>query len=269
MDDHFRLRPEALDTALKAATLAGRKVVAVVASAGSTATGSFDPLEPVADFCERHGLWFHVDGAHGASAVLSPTHRHRVRGIDRADSVVWDAHKGLLMPALVTAVLFRDGARSFEAFAQEASYLFHGDAERPWSDVALRTLECTKEMMALKVYACLSVLGTRLFSDAVTESYDQARRFAARLTASGDFQVAVPPDCNILCFRHTPAHVPPEEWDGLQVRLRERLVTRGDFYLVQTKLPRGVYLRVTLINPLTTDGDLDALMDALRAAARR
>ncbi len=269
VDEYFRLRPEALDTALETATLAGRKVVAVVASAGSTATGSFDPLEPVADFCEQHGLWFHVDGAHGASAVLSPTHRHLVRGIDRADSVVWDAHKGLLMPALVTAVLFRDGARSFEAFAQEASYLFPGDAGRPWSDVALRTLECTKEMMALKVYACLCVLGTRLFSDAVTESYDQARRFAARLTASGDFQVAVPPDCNILCFRHTPAHVPPEEWDGLQVRLRERLVTRGDFYLVQTKLPRGVYLRVTLINPLTTDADLDALLESLRAAARR
>ncbi|WP_164017601.1 pyridoxal phosphate-dependent decarboxylase family protein [Pyxidicoccus trucidator] len=269
VDEHFRLRPESLDAALKTATLAGRKVIAVVASAGSTATGAFDPLEPVADFCERHGLWFHVDGAHGASAVLSPTYRHLVRGIDRADSVVWDAHKGLLMPALVTAVLFRDGARSFEAFAQEASYLFHGEAERPWSDVALRTMECTKEMMALKVYACLAVLGTRLFSDAVTESYDQARRFAQRLSAADDFEVAVPPDCNILCFRHTPAHVPPEEWDALQARLRERLVTRGDFYLVQTKLPKGVYLRVTLINPLTTDADLDAMLEALRTAARR
>jgi L-2,4-diaminobutyrate decarboxylase len=269
VDEHFRLRPESLDAALKTATLAGRKVIAVVASAGSTATGAFDPLEQVADFCERHGLWFHVDGAHGASAALSPAYRHLVRGIERADSVVWDAHKGLLMPALVTAVLFRDGARSFEAFAQEASYLFHGEAERPWSDVALRTMECTKEMMALKVYACLAVLGTRLFSDAVTESYDQARRFAQRLSAAGDFEVAVPPDCNILCFRHTPEHVPPAEWDALQGRLRERLVTRGDFYLVQTKLPKGVYLRVTLINPLTTDADLDAMMDALRAAARR
>ncbi|AEI64415.1 pyridoxal phosphate-dependent decarboxylase family protein [Corallococcus macrosporus] len=269
VDDHFRLRPEALDAALESATRAGRKPIAVVASAGATATGAFDPLEPVADFCERHGLWFHVDGAHGASAVLSPAHRHLVRGIDRADSVVWDAHKGLLMPALVTAVLFRDGARSFESFSQEASYLFHGDAERPWSDVGLRTLECTKEMMALKVYACLAVLGTRLFSDAVTEAYEQTRRFAQRLADAGDFEVAVPPECNILCFRHTPAHVPMEEWDALQTKLRERLVTRGDFYLVQTKLPRGVHLRVTLINPLTTDADLDALMDALRAAALR
>jgi L-2,4-diaminobutyrate decarboxylase len=175
----------------------------------------------------------------------------------------------MLMPALVTAVLFRDASRSFDAFAQEASYLFHGEDTRPWSDVALRTLECTKEMMALKLYTCLQLLGTRLFADAVTESFDLARRFAARLQASGDFEVPVLPDCNIVCFRHTPPGVPPAELDALQARLRQRLVTRGDFYLVQTVLPgRGLHLRTTLINPLTTDAELDALLDALRTAAQ-
>ncbi|RKH47016.1 pyridoxal phosphate-dependent decarboxylase family protein [Corallococcus sicarius] len=269
VDARFRVQPDALEAALQDATRKGRKVIAVVASAGSTTTGAFDPLEAVADFAQAHGLWFHVDGAHGAAASLSPKYRAQVRGIERADSVVWDAHKGLLMPALVTAVLFRDGARSFDAFAQEASYLFHGDDDaRPYSDVALRTLECTKEMMSLKVYTCLSVLGTRLFEEAVTASYDQARRFAAKLQATPDFEVAVPPDCNIVCFRHTPAHVPEPGWDALQARLREALVTRGDFYLVQARLPRGAYLRTTLIHPLTRDEDLDVLLDTLREAAR-
>ncbi|RYZ38377.1 MAG: aminotransferase class V-fold PLP-dependent enzyme [Myxococcaceae bacterium] len=268
VDAAFRVRPDALEAALQEALGRGRKPIAVVASAGSTATGAFDPLEPVADFAEKHGLWFHVDGAHGAAASLSPKYRAQVKGIERADSVVWDAHKGLLMPALVTAVLFRDGARSFDAFSQEAHYLFHGDDARPYSDVGLRTLECTKEMMPLKVYACLSVLGTRVFEEAVTASYDQARRFAALLAATPDFQVAVPPDCNIVCFRHTPAHVPKQGWDALQARLREALVTGGNFYLVQTRLPDGVYLRTTLIHPLTGDGDLEALLEALRQAAR-
>lgn len=265
VDAHFRLRPDALEGALAAATRSGRRPIAVVASAGSTATGAFDPLEPVADFCERHGLWFHVDGAHGAAAALSPTYRHQVKGIERADSVVWDAHKMMMMPALITAVLFRDGARSFEAFAQQASYLYGPDTRR-WSDVGMRTLECTKEMMALKLYTCLSLLGTRMFSDYVTATFDLTRRFAQRLQASGDFEVPVPPDCNILCFRHTPQGLPASQLDALQSRLREQLVTRGDFYLVQTTLPSGVYLRTTLVNPLTSDAELDALMEALRRA---
>ncbi len=267
VDAHYRLRPEALEDALAAAKRAGRRPIAVVASAGSTATGAFDPLEAVADFCEKHGLWFHVDGAHGASAALSPSYRHRVKGIERADSVVWDAHKLMMMPALITAVLFRDASRSFEAFAQEASYLFHGQDSRRWSDVALRTLECTKEMMALKLYACLHVLGTKLFADSITDTFDLSRRFAERLQSSGDFELAVPPDCNIVCFRYTPEGVPAAELDALQVRLRESLVTSGDFYLVQTTLGGRVWLRTTLINPLTTDADLDALLVALRRAA--
>ncbi len=265
VDAHFRLRPESLEDALVAATRAGRRPIAVVASAGSTSTGAFDPLEAVADFCERHGLWFHVDGAHGASAALSPTYRHQLKGIERADSVVWDAHKMMMMPALITAVVFRDGSRSFEAFAQQASYIFGPDTRR-WSDVGMRTLECTKEMMALKLYTCLSLLGTRLFSDYVTATFDLTRRFAQRLRASGDFEVPVAPDCNILCFRHTPAGLPASALDALQARLRQKLVTQGAFYLVQTTLPTGVYLRTTLINPLTTDAELDALMHALRDA---
>lgn len=267
VDAHFRLRPEALEEARTRALKAGRHPIAVVACAGSTATGAFDPLEAVADFCERQGLWFHVDGAHGASAVLSPEDRHQVKGIERADSVVWDAHKMMLMPALITAVLFREGSRSFEAFAQEASYLFHGQDTRRWSDVGLRTLECTKEMMALKLYTCLSLLGTRFFSDYVAATFALARRFAAMLQAAPDFELAVEPGCNIVCFRHTPAGLPPSEWDALQTHLRERLVTRGDFYLVQTTLPRGVHLRTTLINPLTSEADLNALLETLRQAA--
>ena len=267
VDAEYRLRPETLEATLAAATRAGRRPIAVVASAGSTATGAFDPLEPVADFCEKHGLWFHVDGAHGASIALSPRYRHLVKGIERADSVVWDAHKLMLMPALITAVLFRDGQRSFDAFAQEASYLFNGRDERPWSDVALRTMECTKEMMALKLYTCLSVLGTRLFEEHVTGLIDLARRFATRLQAASDFELATPPDCDIVCFRHIPRGLPEAELDMLQVRLRETLRDRGGFHLVQTTLRGHVWLRVTLINPLTTDADLDALLEALRRAA--
>ncbi|HSP19114.1 MAG TPA: pyridoxal-dependent decarboxylase, partial [Myxococcaceae bacterium] len=123
VDERFKLRPEALPATFEAAERAGRQVFAVVASAGSTSTGAFDPLDAVADFCRARGLWLHVDGAHGAAAVLSPRYAHLAAGIGRADSLVWDAHKMMLLPALLTAVLFRDARRSYEAFSQRADYL--------------------------------------------------------------------------------------------------------------------------------------------------
>jgi L-2,4-diaminobutyrate decarboxylase len=271
VDAQFRLAAPALAPAKRAAEAAGRRVIGVVASAGSTATGAYDPLHAVASFCEGHGLWMHVDGAHGAAAALSARHRALVAGIERADSVVWDAHKLMLMPALVTAVIFRDGGRSYEAFAQDASYLFEDvSPERQWFNLAGRTLECTKLMMSLKLYAALATRGPAFFARYLDDMYALAAAFAERIDAAPDFQLAVRPQSNIVCFRH----LPPDgrrgpALDELQARVRRQLLERGDFYLVQTGLPDGVYLRVTLLNPLTTLGDLEALLAAVREAAAR
>ena len=267
-DARFRLRAEALPDALERAQRAGRRVVAVVASAGSTATGALDPLDAVADFCAAHDLWLHVDGAHGAALALSPRHRPRLAGIERADSVVWDAHKMMLTPGLVTAVLFREGARSYEPFAQEASYLFGGAApEDEWFNYAHRTLECTKRMKSLELYVALSVLGTRLFGDYVAGMVDLAAELALRLRETRDFELAVEPECNIVCFRHLRPGLEGPALDRLQEAVRRALVAEGGFYIVQTRLPAGVFLRTTLMNPLTTPADLAALLEAIRRIA--
>ncbi len=268
-DARFRMRPEGLAGALAAARAAGRHVVAVVACAGSTATGAYDPLEPVADFCARHGLWLHVDGAHGASAALSPRYRGLLAGVERADSVVWDAHKMLLMPALLTAVIYRDGRRAPEAFRQSASYLFaaEGDAAGD-DDLGRRTFECTKRMMGFQLYAALAAHGPTTFGAFVERAYDLARAFAGAIEGAGDFELAAPPEANIVCFRLRPPGLDAgPALDALQERARERVVRSGAFYLVRTRLPAGLFLRVTLMNPFTTEADLEGLLAALRAAA--
>ena len=265
VDERFRLLPADLPRALEAARRAGRHVFAVVASAGSTATGSFDPLAATAEFCAAHGLWLHVDGAHGGAAALSPQTRGLLAGIERADSVVVDAHKMMLQPALVTAVLYRDGGHASGAFAQEASYLFQGGPDA-WADVGRRTVECTKRMLSLELYATLEVHGTRLLSDYVAASFALGRRFARLLEAAPDFELAVEPECNIVCFRHVPEGA--SDLDALQARIREAVVRSGAFYLVQTRLRDALWLRTTLIHPLTGESDLVALLASLRAAAR-
>jgi L-2,4-diaminobutyrate decarboxylase len=266
-DSALRVDPAALAAAYEAARLTGREPIAVVANACSTPTGSYDPLERIADFCAAKDLWLHVDGAHGFGAALVPQHAPLLEGIARADSVVWDLHKMLRMPALCTAVVFRDKAHSYATFAQDASYLFQGTPEQEWYNLGQRTIECTKGMIALKAFICLQVYGTQYFADYIAGRYALARRFYDLLHASADFECPVAPQANIVCFRHVPAEVPAAALDELQDSIRQKLIASGKFYISQTRLAGGLHMRVTLINPATQDSDLQALLEEVRSVA--
>jgi len=245
----------------------GKHVVAVVGNACTTSTGSYDPLEEMAAFCKKYDLWFHVDGAHGAGAALTTKYRHRVRGIGEADSVVVDFHKMLLCPALTTAVVFKNGKDSYGTFSQKASYLLGNKKEGNWFDIAERTLECTKKMMGVKVYAILKIYGVRLFSDYVTRAYDLAGEFAAMIKESGDFELALEPASNIVCFRYVPGKEGVSELDEINTNVRNRLKEEGEFYIVQTVIDGVVYLRTTLMNPFTSRNDLTQLLKKIREVA--
>ncbi len=264
-DAAYRLDPSDVRAAHRRATERGLRPFALVASAGATGTGSIDPLNAAADLAEELGLWLHVDGAHGASALLSARYRTALAGIERADSLVWDAHKLMSMPALATAVLFRDGATAYATFAQKAAYLFEDRQEPPWFDIGLRTIECTKPLIALSLYGCLATLGTRVFAEAVELVYDLARAFARLLVAEPDFEIACQPDANIVCFRYVP-DPSRADLDDLQREIRDALRESGAFYCVVTTLRGKVYLRVSLMNPRTTFADLEALVAAIRGA---
>ena len=255
VDDRLRMIPAALERAIADARKRKRSPIAVVASAGSTAGGAIDPLDAIADVCAREALWLHVDGAHGASLLLSDAHRAKLRGIERADSIVWDAHKLMMMPALVTAVLFKDAAHGAGAFAQEAGYLF--DDEDAGDDVGRRTVECTKRMMSLKLYACLRSLGTRVFADHVDRCCALATSLAAKARARG-WAVLVEPEANIVCFRPSLDGAPLD--GGRVAAVRKRVLEDGRFYIVQLHWQGALWLRCTLSQPLTTDTDLDALL---------
>jgi len=271
-DDELRMRGPALAGALDDAARRGLRVFAVVASAGATAAGTFDPLDELADVCSARGVWLHVDGAHGASALFSAQHRHRLAGVARADSLVWDAHKLLLVPSLATTVLYRDGRRTWEAFAQEASYLFAGsDPRARWFDLGTRTLECTKPNLALDLYAILAVHGPGLLAAHVDRTTALAAALADRIEAAPDFRLAVRPATNIVCFRVEPESLAgdADALDALQDTVRDTLVRDGGFYLVRTRLRGRTWLRTTLMSPYTHERDLDALLEAVHACATR
>ena len=133
--------------------------MAVVATAGTTPTGSFDDIDAIGRICDERGLWLHVDGAHGASALLSPAHRARLAGIHRARSIAWDPHKMMLMPLTASVVLVKHERDLESAFSQQAPYLFHGNAgERNW-DQGLRSFTCSRRIDALKVWVAIQRYG--------------------------------------------------------------------------------------------------------------
>jgi L-2,4-diaminobutyrate decarboxylase len=257
VDARHRLTADAVARAIDHAAGGGRTIIGVVAAAGSTATGAFDPLDELAALCEERGLWLHVDAAHGGGAALSATHASKLRGIARADSVVWDAHKLLMMPALVTAVLFRRDADSFAAFAQQAAYLFDSGAA---ADLGKRTLECTKRAMAIELWTALRVHGDAWFGAVVDRLHALAQALAARVAAAADFELALAPDSNIVVYRVRGAD---------NRALRQAVVEDGRFYVVGVELAGAYWLRSTVMNPLIEPADLDRLLDHLRALACR
>lgn len=277
----WQMDAEALAATLDRLAAEGRPVMAVVATAGSTATGSFDDLQAIGRACEERGIWLHVDGAHGASALLSARHRHRVAGIEHARSIAWDPHKMMLMPLSASAVLVRRESDLEAAFSQSAPYLFHAREGRNW-DQGIRSFTCSRRVDALKVWVALQRYG----ADAIGALYDRLCDAATTLhglvEARADFVALNVPESNILCFRYVGQHeggrrgqeggtatatASGDPWaarlDALNLRLREEYNRAGDGWITTTMLGGRRVLRVTLMNPRTSRVDLERVVDGL------
>jgi L-2,4-diaminobutyrate decarboxylase len=256
----------ALRRTLDELAAAGRAVMAVVATAGSTATGTFDDLHAVADECDRHGLWLHVDGAHGASALLSAEHRHRMRGVERARSLAWDPHKMLLLPLSAGMLLVRDERDLERAFAQRAPYLFHdAGGARSW-DMGQRSFLCSRRGDALKLWVALQRYG----ADGLGMLYDHlcatTRQLHQEIARRADFEALHEPAANILCFRYRPtAALDDAALDALNAEVRARYNRSGEGWLTITTLDGRRVLRVTIMNPRTGETHVRRLLDGLAA----
>lgn len=268
IDSNRRIDPQQLDEQLQSLRANERQVIAVVACACATPIGAFDDLTAIADVCERHGVWLHVDAAHGGSVLMSRQHRSKAAGIDRADSVVWDAHKMLFVPALCAAVLYKNRDHRFETFRQDAPYLF--DPSNPGLadyDSGVSTIECTKRALGYGLWGIWSLFGEELFEQMVDRTFERGHQLWELLCEADDFEPLHEPECNIVAFRYLPPGIADASADvqnQFQFDLRTKLIQSGDFYIVQAKLNGQSTLRACVMNPLTTTDDLRELLNALR-----
>src|ERR687892_1610771 len=261
VDEYERIVPGALEAALERADAAGRRPMALVAAACATSTGLHDDLVAVGRFCRERGIWFHVDAAHGASALLSPDHRDLLRGIEQADSVVWDAHKMLRTSGVCAAILVRDARRLDAAFQQQASYLIYEDATTTGPDLLGRQVECTKAQLGLKVFLNLAFRGERGLGEYVAEQYEKTLGFWETISSRPGFECLCRPESNILCFRYGSDA-------DLQVALRERLLAEGRFHLSSTEVNGTRWLRMSVMAPATGERTIEELLDSIERLVR-
>ena len=260
---NFTMQTQLLEACYEKAKQDGIRVMAVVGCSPSTSTGMFDDLEAIAGFCKKKKIWFHVDAAHGGGAVFSEKYKHLLKGIDQADSIVIDGHKMLMTPGIMTFVLFKEKNNSYATFNQKAQYLLAKTKDEEWYNMARRTMECTKLMMSIKFYSILQCYGEEVFAQSVDCLFDLGKELAVKIKQRQNFELALEPQSNIVCFRYIKPAVSAAGLNRLNSEIRNEILEKGEFYIVQTALNDLVYLRTTLMNPQTDGGDLEELLDEI------
>jgi glutamate/tyrosine decarboxylase-like PLP-dependent enzyme len=263
VDGDLRMTGPGLARMVTADREAGLLPWAVVANAGTTHTGTVDPLGQMAAVCRRENLWLHVDAAYGWAAALTAEGERELAGIGEADSVTLDPHKWLAQTFDVGCVLVRDGRRLPETFATRPDYLQDvvSDAEDEVS-FADHGIALSRRFRALKVWFSLQVLGLDWFRRLVEHCCRLADYAQARLEAAGSFEILCPRRMSIVCFRHVPRG-DGCDLDTANSRLLTALRQTGRAFLSSTRLRGQLAVRMCFINWRTTAGDVDEVVDLL------
>jgi glutamate/tyrosine decarboxylase-like PLP-dependent enzyme len=268
-DDDLRLRSAALAACVAEDRERGQRPWLVVANAGATGTGTIDPLAELAEFCRERRLWLHVDAAYGWAAALAPEQLPLLAGIAEADSVTLDPHKWFAQPFDVGCVLVREGRLLAETFAQPAAYLQDvapGDDEVNFAD---RGLALTRRFRALKIWLSVKVLGVGWFRQLVDRSCQLAQLAEDRLNRSKSFEVLLPRQLSIVCFRHVPdRRLGETELAAHNRRLVRDLRATGRAFISSTVVRGQLALRLCFVNWRTTAADVEEVIGLLERLGR-
>ena len=268
-DAQRRMIPAALRRELDSCRRDGSVVMAVVATAGTTDFGSIDPLDEIAAICAAAGVWLHVDAAYGCGLLVSPTRRHLLDGIERADSVTVDYHKSFFQPVSSSAVLVRDG-RTLRHVTWHADYLnpARAAAQRIPNQVD-KSLQTTRRFDALKLWLTLRIMGPDTVGALFDEVVDRAQEAWRLLAADPRFEVVTRPELSTLVFRWRPAGLAAGLVDDANLHAREALAASGAALVAGTRVDGAHHLKFTLLNPETTLADVAGVLELIAEHADR
>ncbi|RBW56690.1 decarboxylase [Tenacibaculum sp. E3R01] len=258
-DLEFRISINKLKNAIAKDRLEGLQPFCYIASAGTTNTGTVDPLNDIADICEEEDLWMHVDGAYGGAAILAEKGAKALRGIERADSLTVDPHKWFYQPYEIGCLLVKDASWLSNTFSEKPEYL--RDIEGNESEINFYDygIQLTRRFRALKFYMSIKTYGLDTFKKAVTYNIQLTDDVEKMLRKSRNWEIISPATLAVINFRYNPLglNLSEQELDELNQKISKKVMESREALLVTTVLNKQVVLRMCLINPKTTFKDVE------------
>ena len=265
-DSRFRIRLDALAAALAADRAAGRTPFLLVGNAGTTNTGAVDDLPALADLAARERLWFHVDAAYGGFFLLTEEGRRALAGIERADSIVLDPHKGLFLPYGTGALLVRDGETLKRAHALSAEYMPTMQEAADLTDFNLLSPELSRDFRGLRIWLPIRMHGIAPFRRNLEEKLQLARWAADQLREIRGIEIVAEPQLSILAFRRTRSGADGAALDRENRSVLERINARQRVYLTGTVVGGRFAIRICVLSFRTHRERMEQALEDIRAA---
>lgn len=243
-------------------------VFCLIASAGNTSMGAIDPIKQLAQLTSKNNIWLHIDAAHGGALLVSDKQRPKLDGISLADSFSVDTHKMLFTPSLCTLLFYKNKSHAYQAFQQQASYVFEEEKDiYTHFDAAEKNFECTKRPTITNFWATWAVYGRQIFEQKIDYLCELTQKAYNYLLLQTDFEAIHRPEINILCFRYT--HKDTHITNDLQLKIRDRLKMEGNFFISKVKLNGTTALRVVFMNHKIELSHFKLLISEIRSVSSK
>ncbi len=257
-DSEFKISMNKLKNEIAKDKLEGYQPFCIIASAGTTNTGTVDPLDAIAEICRKENLWMHVDGAYGGAAILSEKGKAYLKGIEKADSLTVDPHKWFFQPYEIGCLLVKNHKWLSKTFSEKAVYLRDIEGNESEINFYEHGIQLTRRFRALKFYMSIKTFGLNAFREAIHYNITLAESLENILRESPKWEVISPATLAVINFRYNPisATLSEEELDKINQDISKQVIASKSAVLVTTILLDQVVLRMCLINPRTTLADL-------------
>ena len=257
-DESGRMRIDKLQEEIERTRTNGQTPFCVIATAGTTVRGAFDPIKDIAEICSDNEIWLHVDAAWGGSCMFSTKHRDLMNGVELADSVCWDAHKMMGVPLVCSAFLIKkpEILRKVCSHGDVAHYLFHGDSEDV--DIGRISLQCGRRNDALKLFLAWREKGDAGWARLVDSYVDLADHLQSLVEADEKLEMVSSRVWSNVCMRYV---VEGFDLNDVNFQIRERMMREGRFMVSSSKVGDTVILRPVIANPAVTRDVLDSFVE--------